>query len=318
MGVRSLLAMSMIGGAFVCLPRFDVMAALDLIAREKITNLYLVPTLYHDIVHHERFAASDVSSVRKLGFAGASMTDGLLKQLSAAFKPDLFVNHYGSSEIYTFTIEQNAPAKPGSAGRAGIFARLRLIAPEPGAPPDALVGRGEQGQVIVAMDSPEAFAGYWQRPDADEKAIRDGWYYTGDLATADEDGDLWVAGRVDDMINSGGENIYPDEIEAALIRCPDIDDVCVVGLPDERWGQAVTAFVVAANGIDPAEAAGRTVAFAREALPSLRQPKRVVAVRSIPRSGVGKTLRRTLVAGEFEPLADVRREQAGTPGGGHG
>src|SRR5262249_12746377 len=85
MGVRSLLAMSVIGGTFICLPRFDVARALELIAAERITNLYLVPTLYHDLLHHERFAATDVSSVRKLGFAGAPMTDGLLKSLSAAF-----------------------------------------------------------------------------------------------------------------------------------------------------------------------------------------------------------------------------------------
>ena len=106
MGVRSLLAMSLIGGAFVCLPRFDVVRALELIEKEKISNLYLVPTLYHDLVHHERFKQTDVSSVRKIGFAGASMTDGLLKELSAAFKPELFVNHYGSSEVYTFTIDR--------------------------------------------------------------------------------------------------------------------------------------------------------------------------------------------------------------------
>ena len=129
MGVRSLLAMSLIGGAFVCLRRFDVERALDLIAAERVTNLYLVPTLYHDLVHHPRFATSDVSSVRKLGFAGAPMTDGLLKTLQAAFKPDLFVNHYGSSEIYTFTIDQNAPAKPGSAGRAGINQMVRVVKP---------------------------------------------------------------------------------------------------------------------------------------------------------------------------------------------
>ena len=107
MGVRSLLAMSLIGGTFVCLPRFDVARALELIAAEKLTNLYLVPTLYHDLLHHQRFQATDVSSVRKLGFAGAPMTDGLLQSLKAAFKPYLFVNHYGSSEIYTFTIDQN-------------------------------------------------------------------------------------------------------------------------------------------------------------------------------------------------------------------
>src|ERR1700744_1683058 len=120
MGVRSLIAMSLISGTFVCLPRFDPQQALALIATEGINNLYLVPTLYHDLVHGKGFAQADVSSVRKLGFAGASMTDGLLKKLNEAFRPDLFVNHYGSSEIYTFTVDQNAPAKPGSAGRAGI------------------------------------------------------------------------------------------------------------------------------------------------------------------------------------------------------
>ena len=120
MGVRSLLAMSLVGGAFICLRRFDPAEALRLIATERVTNLYLVPTLYHDLVHHPSFAETDTNSVRRLGFAGAPMTDGLLKRLQAAFRPDLFVNHYGSSEIYTFTIDQNAPAKPGSAGRAGI------------------------------------------------------------------------------------------------------------------------------------------------------------------------------------------------------
>ena len=110
MGVRSLIAMSLIGGTFVCLPRYDAAQALALIEAEAITNLYLVPTLYHDLVHAREFASSDVSSVRKLGSAGASMTDGLLKKLNEAFRPELFVNHYGSSEIYTFTIDQNAPA----------------------------------------------------------------------------------------------------------------------------------------------------------------------------------------------------------------
>ena len=127
MGVRSLIASSLIGGTFVCLPRFDAARALDLIEREKITNLYLVPTLYHDLVHHDAFSAARVASVTKLGYAGASMTDGLLKRLDQTFRPELFVNHYGSSEIYTFTIEQTAAAKPGSAGRAGINQTIRVV-----------------------------------------------------------------------------------------------------------------------------------------------------------------------------------------------
>src|SRR5262249_6810753 len=99
MGVRSLIAMALVGGAFVCLPRFDPAGALELIAAENISNLYLVPTLYHDLLHHPRFNGTDVSSVRKLGFAGAAMTDALLAALQSAFAPELFVNHYGSSEI---------------------------------------------------------------------------------------------------------------------------------------------------------------------------------------------------------------------------
>src|SRR5215468_6287772 len=156
MGVRSLLAMSLVGGAFICLRRFDPAEALRLIATERVTNLYLVPTLYHDLVHHPSFAETDTSSVRKLGFAGAPMTDGLLKKLQAAFRPELFVNHYGSSEIYTFTIDQNAPAKPGSAGRAGINQMVRVV--KLGAKSvDELAVSGEEGEIIALLAGDESF-----------------------------------------------------------------------------------------------------------------------------------------------------------------
>src|SRR5262249_30184246 len=156
MGVRSLLSMSLIGGRFVCLPRFDIVEALRLIEKERISNLYLVPTLYHDIVHHEAFARSDVSSVRKLGFAGAPMTDGLLAKLSDAFRPDLFVNHYGSTEIYTFTINQDAARKPGSAGRAGINQMIRIV--KLGASNvDEIAAPGEEGEIAALACGDEAF-----------------------------------------------------------------------------------------------------------------------------------------------------------------
>lgn len=305
MGLRTLLASIVVGGTWVGQATFDADEAIGLIRSEGVSSLYLVPTIYWSLLRTGRL--HEARTVQRLAYAGAAMTPALAEELVAEVNPGAFVNHFGSTEIYTFTIGPDVAAKPGSAGRAGVFSRVRLVAPEVGASPDAIVAPGEQGQVIVSMASPEAFGGYWQRPDADAKAIREGWYYTGDLAVADEDGDLWVAGRVDDMINSGGENVYPDEIEAALVRCPDVDDVCVVGLPHERWGHAVTAFVVPVRGTDPAVAAERTLAFARDALPSLKQPKRVIAVSSIPRSGVGKTLRRTLVAGEFEALADIAK-----------
>jgi 2-furoate---CoA ligase len=190
-------------------------------------------------------------------------------------------------------------AKPGCAGRAGVFTSVRLVDPGPGATPDDLVDDGKQGQVIVSMAGPEAFGGYWHRPDADRRAIRDGWYFTGDLAVADDEGDLWVAGRTDDMINSGGENIYPDEIEAALARCPAISDVVVVGLPDDRWGQVVTAFVVPASGISADDSVQRVRRYVAEesGLSSLKQPKRVQAIAEVPKSAVGKVLRRKLIEG---------------------
>ncbi len=304
MGLRTLVCSIVVGGTWVAQPAFDAAGTVDLVTRERVTSLYLVPTMYWSLL---RSGGLDrASDLRNLAYAGAAMTPALAEELAAVVEPESFVNHFGSTEVYTFTVHPDAAAKPGCAGRAGIFSRVRLVAPEPGAPPDAVVAPGEQGQVIASLDSPEAFAGYWHRPDADAKAIREGWYYTGDLAVADDDGDLWVSGRVDDMINSGGENVYPDEIEAALARCPLVDDVCVAGMPDERWGQAVTAFVVPVAGADPMVAAEKAMAFARETLPSLKRPKRVVALDAVPRSGVGKTLRRVLVAGDYVARGEVR------------
>ncbi|MBX9587777.1 MAG: AMP-binding protein [Hyphomonadaceae bacterium] len=295
MGVRSLLAMAEIGGTFVCLPRFDAVRALELIEAERVTNLYLVPTLYHDLVHHPRFAATDTTSVRKLGFAGASMTDGLVKKLSDDFTPDLFVNHYGSSEIYTFTIDQKAAAKPGSAGRAGLNQIIRVVKLN-AATPDDLAAPGEEGEVVALLAGDEAFEGYWQRPDADAKALRQGWYFTGDTGYLDPDGDLFVTGRVDDMIITGGENVSPIEIESCLSLHVAVAEVAVVGLPDPRWGKIVVAFVKRRAQVDyeTLDAFCRTSGLA-----NFKRPRKYVFVDAIPKSPVGKLLRRKLVAGEY-------------------
>ena len=297
MGVRSLIAMSLIGGRFVCLPRYDAPAALALIAAEKITNLYLVPTLYHDLVHAREFAAADVSSVRKLGFAGAAMTDGLLKVLSEAFKPDLFVNHYGSSEIYTFTIEQNAAAKPGSAGKAGINQRVRVVKLNAGSVTD-VAAIGEEGEIAALLAGDESFEGYWRRPEADAKALREGWYFTGDTGYVDGDGDLFVTGRVDDMIITGGENVSPVEIESCLSRHPAVSEVAVAGLADEKWGKIVTAFVKRKALVSEQDL---ELFCRRSGLADFKRPRRFVFVDAIPKSPVGKLLRRLLVAGEYKP-----------------
>src|SRR5579863_2797762 len=296
MGVRSLIAMSLIGGTFVCLPRYDPGRALALIEMEKITNLYLVPTLYHDLVHAGEFAAADVSSVRKLGFAGASMTDGLLKTLNDALQPDLFVNHYGSSEIYTFTIDQNAAAKPGSAGRAGINQQIRVVRLNAKSAAD-LARPDEEGEIIALLAGDESFEGYWRRPDADAKSIRDGWYFTGDTGFVDADGDLFVTGRVDDMIISGGENVSPVEIESCLSLHPAVLEVAVVGLADEKWGQVVTAFVKRKAAVSEQD----LEQFCRSSgLANFKRPRRFVFVDALPKSPVGKLLRRLLIAGDYQ------------------
>jgi 2-furoate---CoA ligase len=297
MGVRSLIAMSIVGGAFVCLPRYDTQRALALIEAERVTNLYLVPTLYHDLVHAREFASTDVSSVRKLGFAGASMTDGLLKKLNETFRPDLFVNHYGSSEIYTFTVDQNAPAKPGSAGRAGINQQVRVVKLNATSASD-LAARDEEGEIVALLAGDESFEGYWRRPDADAKALRDGWYFTGDTGFVDADGDLFVTGRVDDMIITGGENVSPVEIESCLSLHPAVHEVAVVGLADEKWGSVVTAFVKRKGPVTEAE----LEQFCRTSgLANFKRPRRFIFVDALPKSPVGKLLRRLLVAGDYQP-----------------
>jgi 2-furoate---CoA ligase len=299
MGVRSLLAMALIDGRFVCVPKFDPAAVLAAIEAERITNLYLVPTLYHDMVAHADCARTDLSSVRKLGFAGASMNEALLKKLDTVFKPELFVNHYGSSEVYTFTIDQDAVKKPGSAGKAGINQRIRVVRLDSGNP-EMAAAPYEEGEIIADLAGDESFEGYWNRPEANAKSLRDGWYFTGDTGYIDKEGDLFVSGRTDDMIISGGENISPVEIESLLSLHAQVDEVAVVGLPDARWGQCVTAFIKRKGPVTPEEldAHCRTSGLA-----NFKRPRNYIFVIEVPRSPVGKLLRRKLVANEYEAEA---------------
>ena len=292
MGVRSLISMSLVGGTFVCLPRYDPGLALAIIEAEKITNLYLVPTLYHDLVNHADFEKTNTSSIRKLGFAGAPMTDGLLQKLNSAFKPDLFVNHYGSSEIYTFTVNQNAVAKPGSAGKAGINQFVRVVKLAARSASD-LASTEEEGEIIALLASDESFEGYWRRPDADARSLREGWYFTGDTGFVDKDGDLFVTGRTDDMIITGGENVVADEVARVLAKYPAVREAVVVGRPDPQWGEVVTAVVVAA---DPASPPGLQAlrAWVRAELPAAAAPRALLLVSEIPLLPSGKPDREQL------------------------
>jgi 2-furoate---CoA ligase len=168
--------------------------------------------------------------------------------------------------------------------------------------PDEVVGTGTPGEVIVSLFSPEAFKGYWHRPDANKKALRQGWYFSGDLGVWDDDGDLWVQGRVDDMLISGGENIHPLEVEDVLAQHPSVAEIAVAGLPDERWGQIVAAFVVPADASLTAEELDQ-FALANPQLARFKRPRRYVFIKEVPKSAVGKILRRKLQTGEYELYA---------------
>jgi 2-furoate---CoA ligase len=272
----------------------------SLIESEQITALYLIPTLFHDLVHAPGFRSERVTSVRKLAYAGAPMLAALTDACVKAFRPDVLVNHYGSTEIYTFSVFADVHAKPGCAGRPGIHSRLRIVtaSTERRVTPDETVRPGEKGEIIASLDSDEAFAGYWNRPDADAKALRQGWYFTGDMGYVDDAGDLFVSGRVDDMIISGGENIHPVEVEEVLARHPQVKDVAVVGEPDEKWGERVVAFVVPASAGLSVEALDQHCRDSRD-LASFKRPRHIIFVNEIPKTASGKILRRLLREGRY-------------------
>jgi 2-furoate---CoA ligase len=300
MGVRKMLATALVGGKLVCMPDYSPGGVLKQIAAEQVSSLFLVPTMFHDIVRDPAFGKHDLGSLSRLGYAGMAMTPVLVEQCLDVFKPDVFINHYGSSEIYTFTICDHQRDKPGCAGRAGLNQVVRVVDPSARGAIEADLAIGEPGEIVASMASPEAFTGYWKRPDADAKAIQGQWYRTGDLGQFDQDGELYVVGRVDDMIISGGENIYPEEVEGALARCPGVASAAVVGMPDERLGSRVVAFVEPASA--EASVAAIDAACLETGLARFKRPREYVFVRQIPRSASGKLLRRKLRIGEYEKL----------------
>jgi 2-furoate---CoA ligase len=300
MGVRSLLSTALLNGKLVCMSEYAPAEVLRLVAAERLSSLFLVPTMIHDILREPAFASADLRSLARVSYAGMSMAPALVEKCLELLKPEVFINHYGSSEIYTFTICDSLDAKPGCAGRAGLNQMIRVVSPDPGADIEADLPVGQTGEIVASMASPEAFTGYWKRPDADAKAIHGRWYRTGDLGQFDDDGELYVVGRVDDMIISAGENIFPEEIEDALVRCSLVAGVAVVGMPDERLGARVVAFV------EPAQPDVRPEqldeACLRGGLARFKRPREYVFVKSIPRSASGKLLRRKLRIGEYEPF----------------
>jgi len=303
MGVRSLLTMALLNGKIAILPDFDSGDALEIIYRERISSLYLIPTLYHDMLTHPDFNKYDLSKLEKVGYAGAAMTTTLVNQCVKLLKPKVFVNHYGSTEVYTFSICPNVSEKPGSVGKPGIHQNLRIVKADPDgrSTPEDIVGKKEIGEIISNLDSIEAFKGYWNRPDATVKAMRNGWYFTGDIGFLDEDGDLFVVGRLDDMIISEGENIHPLEIEDCLSQHPNVLEAIVIGEQDDRLGQIVSAYIVSKNETVTAQELDE---FCKRYpnMSNYKRPRKYTFVKEMPKSPVGKILRRKLREGDFEAL----------------
>jgi 2-furoate---CoA ligase len=151
----------------------------------------------------------------------------------------------------------------------------------------------EEGQIVADLASDEAFEGYLNRPEATAKALRDGWYFTGDTGYFDEDGDLFVSGRVDDLIITGGENVSPVEIENVLSLHPAVEEVVVVGLPDEQWGKIIAAFIKLRAEVSESELDAHCIT---SGLAKFKRPRRYQFIDEIPKSPVGKVLRRVLLA----------------------
>ncbi|MCL4516604.1 MAG: long-chain-fatty-acid--CoA ligase [Firmicutes bacterium] len=233
------------GATSVLIHHFEPKAVLQHIQDEKITAMFAAPTMWNMLLQ-EDLSKYDLSSFKKILYGGAAMAPAMVKRCHEAFHADL-VQAYGMTEMgpaVTILLPEEQLPRAGSAGKAILNHEVRVVRTREDGPtePDDSVKPGEKGEVIVRGSSMMEL--YFNRPDATAKALYKGWYHTGDIATVDDDGYIWIADRLDDMIVSGGENIYPREAEDALYEHPDILEVAVVGLPDEKWGKVVTAFVV--------------------------------------------------------------------------
>ncbi len=230
------------------------------------------------------FDTADFSSVRVFVVGGAPCPEPLTRRYLEKGAP--FAQGYGLTEtapMCSFLLPRDALAKVGSAGQVPMYTDVRCVDEQ-----NQPVGAGERGEICIK--GPNVMAGYWNRADATADAIDEhGWFHSGDLGYFDDEGYLYVVDRVKDMIISGGENVYPAEVESVLQGHEGIADVAVVGVPDDRWGEAVTAIVVPAAGAEITLEAVRE--FAGEQLARFKLPTRLQIVDELPRNPAGKILK---------------------------
>jgi len=278
------------GARVVILRRFDPRHTLETIEAERVTDTLLAPAIVHALLGHPEFGQQDLSSLRCICYGAAPMPPSVLAEVRARTDCKL-VQVYGMTENLGLSTSlgpaEHDPAlgKLASCGRPYAGTDLRIVDAEGRELP-----RGETGEIVVR--GPTNFKGYWQDPQATATTLRGGWLHTGDAGYQDEDGFVFILDRVKDMIISGGENIYPVEVENALGAHPEVAEVAVIGVPDPRWGEAVKAVVVRKTG--SALQAEELIAFARERIARYKLPRSVDFVNALPRNATGKLLRRTL------------------------
>ncbi len=272
--VQALLAWSK-GATLVLERQFDAGRVLDLIEEKRVTTMMGVPPIYLFLAQHPRFARADLSSLERAVVGGAPMPEPLLEVWAA--RGTAVIQGYGLTEAAPNVLclpAEDAVRKLGFAGKPYPFVDVRL---------------SDEGELQVR--GPNVFPGYWRNPEATAEAFTgDGWLRTGDVAERDEEGFYRIRGRLKEMYISGGENVYPAEVEAALHEHPAVADAAVVGVPDERWGEVGVAFVVA-EGVDE----GELLEWCRGRLARFKVPSAVRFVPEMPRNSLGKIRKRELL-----------------------
>ncbi|MEU4162436.1 long-chain fatty acid--CoA ligase [Actinoplanes sp. NPDC026670] len=268
------------GGTSVIMPGWDVDGCFDAIAEHRITWMFGVSQMFAGLSQSPRWHNADLTSVRSLMTGGAPVPDGLIRAYQE--RGLAFCQGYGMTETApgaTFLEARESRAHIGSAGLPVFFAEVRVTRPDL-----TPVDPGEPGEVLVR--GPNVTPGYWNDPAATAAALTDGWFHSGDLAVVDEAGHHRIVDRTKDMYISGGENVYPAEVEAAIFEHPAVAEAAVVGVPDEKWGEVGRAFVVPMPGasLTPAD----VPAFLSGRLARYKIPVYVDVVDDLPRTGSNK------------------------------
>lgn len=277
------------GGELVVLTKFDPAEVLRVIEEQKITATMLVPSMIYALMDHPDSRTRDLSSLETVYYGASAMNPVRLREAIDRFGP-IFAQYYGQSEapmVITYLAKGDHDEKRlTSCGRPTVFARVALLDGD-GNP----VSQGEVGEICVS--GPLVSGGYWNKPEATAETFRDGWMHTGDLAREDEDGFYYIVDRTKDMIVTGGFNVFPREVEDVVAEHPSVAQVCVIGTPDEKWGEAVTAVVVLRPDADRSEVAvaqmtSEIQAAVKERKGSVQSPKQVIVVESVPVTALGK------------------------------